>query len=286
MALSLTVDVEEWYHDLWPGADKIIMEYYHHKLPKGTFIKPLRLILQMLERQRVHSTFFILGESAEACPEIVEEIYDMGHEVASHGLIHRDLTKTSLGKVEESERRNRDLLWKTTGEKPQGFRAPLFKVNSNIISILERVGYEYDSSVVPSINIPGWFGYYNAPLYPYRLSKQNLGTDFQRKGFFEVPIAVYPYLRLPTGGGWFLRNLGLRYVEMGIKLLLRKKLPAILYIHPLDVFPNVPWVPGIPFHVTRRCGEYTLKAVEHILRTFSCKKMSITDILQEFCGAG
>jgi len=275
VALSLTVDVEEWYHDLWPGADKIILEYYHHKLPTGTFVGPLRRILQMLERQRVRSTFFILGESAEACPEIVEEIHDMGHEVASHGLIHRDLTKTSLGKVEESERRNRDLLWKIAGEKPQGFRAPLFKVNSNIISILERVGYEYDSSVVPSINIPGWFGHFSAPLHPYRI-----GT--QERDFFEVPVAVFPYLRLPAGGGWFIRNFGMRYVETAIRLLLRKGLPTIVYVHPLDVYSDVPRLSGIPFHTTRRCGEYTLKAIEHILKSFDCEKTTVRNMLKDF----
>jgi len=275
LALSLTVDVEEWYHDLWPGADKIIMEYYHHRLPTGTFVEPLRAILQILERQRVRSTFFILGESAEACPEMVEEIYDKGHEIASHGFRHKDFTKISLDEVEESEKRNRDLLGKISGEKPQGFRAPLFKINSSVINSLEKVGYEYDSSVVPSISIPGWFGYFNAPLHPYRVGGKE-------GGFFEVPVAVFPYLRLPAGGGWFIRNFGLRYVETAIQLLLRKGLPTIVYVHPLDVSSDVPRLAGIPFHTTRRCGEYTLKAMEHILENFDCKKMPIQDILKDY----
>jgi len=275
VVLSLTVDVEEWYHDLWPGVDKIIMEYYNHKLPKGTFVEPLRLILQMLERQRVRSTFFILGESAEACPEMVEEIYDKGHEVASHGFLHKDFTKISVDEVEEVEKRNRDFLGKITGEKPEGFRAPLFKINSKIISTLEKVGYGYDSSVVPSVNIPGWFGYFNAPLYPYRV-------DVQERNFFEVPVAVFPYLRLPAGGGWFIRNFGLRYVKTAIRLLLRKGLPTILYVHPLDVYSDVPQLAGIPFHTTRRCGEYTIKALEHILRNFDCKKIPIRDMLRDY----
>jgi len=274
VALSLTVDVEEWYHDLWPGADKIIMEYYHHKLPKGTFIKPLQLILQMLERQRVRSTFFILGESAEACPEIVEEIYDKGHEIASHGYLHKDFTKTSLDELEQAEKRNRDFLGKITGEKPQGFRAPLFKINSKVISTLAGIGYEYDSSVVPSINIPGWFGHFSAPLHPYRVGRPE-------RNFFEVPVAVFPYLRLPAGGGWFIRNFGLRYVETAIRLLLRRGLPTIIYVHPLDVYSDVPRLAGIPFHTTRRCGEYTLKAIEHILKNFDCEKAPIQDLLRD-----
>jgi peptidoglycan/xylan/chitin deacetylase (PgdA/CDA1 family) len=225
----------------------------------------------MLERLRVCSTFFVLGECAEVCPEIIEEIYDKGHEIASHGYVHRDFTKMSLHELVKVEIRNRQLLKKITGEQPRGFRAPLFKVDSKVISTIEKVGYEYDSSVVPSINIPGWFGHFNAPLYPHRIGL--------RRDFFEVPVAVFPYLRLPAGGGWFVRNFGLRYVETAIRLLLRKKLPAIIYIHPLDVYSRVPRLAGIPFHITRRCGEYTLKAMEHILKKFDCKRMAIKDLL-------
>lgn len=272
MALCLTVDVEEWYHDLWPGTDKIILEYYHQKLPTGTFADPLRLILQMLERQRVRATFFVLGESATACPEIVEEVFDRGHEVASHGFLHKDLTKMSLEELSVAEKRTRALFRKITGGEPKGFRAPNFKINPEIIDVLERVGYDYDSSVVPSVSIPGWFGHFNAPLHPYRTGRQN-------SSFFEFPVAVFPYLRLPAGGGWFIRNLGSRYVETAIRLLLRKGLPTIMYVHPLDVYAEVPRLEGIPFHTTRHCGEYTLKAIEHILNSFDCKKMPIQDLL-------
>jgi len=274
MALSLTVDVEEWYHGLWPGSDQIVSEYYSHKVPKGTFVEPLQHILETFEKHHVRSTFFVLGETAEYAPEMIEKIQGLGHEIASHGYRHKDFTEISLDKLEEAEKRNRDLLRKITGEKPQGFRAPLFKINSEIISTLKRIGYKYDSSVVPSINIPGWFGCVSAPLHPYRVSGQD-------RNFFEVPVAVFPYLRLPVGGGWFLRNFGFRYVETAIRLLLKKGLPAIVYVHPLDVYSDVPKLAGIPFHTTRRCGNYALRAIQHILKNFDCKKVAVQSILEE-----
>jgi len=281
VVISLTVDVEEWYHDLWPGSDKIVARYYHHKLPRGTFAEPLRRVLSLFERCRVSSTFFVLGEAAEVSPEIVEEIYDRGHEVASHGYFHRDLTKVPLPELDVTEKKNRSLLKRITGETPKGFRAPLFKTNTEIISCIERAGYIYDSSVTPSIRIPGWFGNYGAPLGPYHPCKRTILKQSQDREFYEVPLAVFPYLRLPAGGGWFLRNFGISYMNTAIKLLLRRRTPAVLYVHPLDVDSNVPKLRGIPFHVTRRCGEYTLKAMEHILRSFDCKKVAIRDILGE-----
>lgn len=275
--ISWTVDLEEWYHDLWPGAESIIERYYNYKVPKGTFREPLKHIFEVFEKHKVCSTFFVLGEIAEFFPEIVEEIYDMGHEVASHGYLHKDLTKMPIIEFEELEKKTRNLLMRTTGGTPKGFRAPLFKINQEILKSLERVGYSYDSSVVPSIRIPGWIGYYTAPLRVYRTR--------MCKRFFEVPVAVLPYLRFPAGGGWFLRNFGVNYVKTAIRFLLRKKLPVVLYIHPLDVYADVPKLRGIPFHITRNCGEYSLKAIEHILKTFNhCEKLSVQSMLAELYG--
>lgn len=283
--MSLTVDVEEIYHDLWPPGEEEILKYYDYKLPKGTFFKPLRSILKIFEDYHVSSTFFVLGEVAEAFPEIVEEIHDLGHEIASHGYMHRDFTKIPLDELEKMEKRNRSLLEKITGETPKGFRAPNFQINTEVLDMLERIGYLYDSSVVPSVKIPGWFGYYDAPLHAYRPSRQNLVKQSEHRDFYEVPVAVFPHIRLPAGGGWFLRNLGVDYVKTAVRLLLRKGLPVVLYFHPLDVDSNVPKFDGIPFHVTRRCGEYALEAIEHILKTFNnCRRVPVMNILEELHG--
>lgn len=271
--IALTVDVEEGFHGLWPSARGTMIRYMH-ELPQGTFIEPLRNILKLFEEEHVRSTFFVLGNIAEAFPEVVEEIYEFGHEVASHGCFHVDLTKISLIELEEMERKNCSRLTKITGEAPKGFRAPFSRINPSIISLLSKIGYVYDSSVVPSLGIPGWWSNYGASLCPYRVS-------VGEREFFEVPIAVFPYLRLPAGGGWFLRNFGVTYVKAAVKWFLRRGLPVVLYVHPFDVDPDVPRLGGFRFHVTRRCGEYTLKAMKNLLETFDCPKVPIRDVLEK-----
>ncbi len=269
--LALTVDVEEGFHGLWPSAHSAIK---HHKPSQGAFIRPLQSILNLFERYHVSSTFFVLGEVAEVFPEVVEEIYGLGHEVASHGYFHVDLTKITFGKLEEMERKSRSILARITGEPPIGFRAPFARISPAIISLLSRMGYVYDSSVVPSWGIPGWWNNYWTSLCPYRVS-------VREKEFFEVPITVFPYLRLPVSG-WFLRNFGVTYVKTAIKWVLRRGLPVVLYVHPFDVDPDVPKLGGFRFHVTRRCGEYTLKAMKNLLETFDCPKVPIREVLREF----
>jgi len=271
--IALTVDVEEGFHGLWPSSNNT-MRRYRSESPEGTFIEPLRSILNLFEREHVRSTFFVVGRIAEAFPWVVEEIFDFGHEVASHGYFHVDLTKISSTELEELERKNCSRLAKITGEVPRGFRAPFFRINPTIISLLSEIGYVYDSSVVPSVGIPGWWSNYGASLCPYRIS-------VARKEFFEVPISVFPCLRLPVGG-WFLRNFGLTYVKTAIKWFLRRGMPAIVYVHPFDVDFDVQKLGGVRFHVTRHCGEYTLKAIGHLLKSFDCKKVPIRDVLREF----
>jgi hypothetical protein len=270
--ITLTVDVEEGFHGLWPSSNNT-MGRYRSESPEGTFIEPLRNILRLFEREHVRSTFFVLGKIAEAFPEVVEEICDFGHEVASHGYFHVDLTKISLTEFEETEKKNRSRLAKITGEVPKGFRAPFFRINSSTISLLSKIGYVYDSSAVPSVRIPGWWGYRNASLGPHRVS-------VAEGEFFEVPISVFPYLRLPIGG-WFLRNLGVTYVKMAIKWFLRRGMPVIVYVHPFDVDLDAQKLGGASFHATWRCGEYTLKAIKNLLETFDCPKVPIRDILEK-----
>jgi len=266
--LALTVDVEEGFHSLRPSAHTM-----KHHPPRGAFIRPLQSILDLFEKHNVSSTFFVLGEIAQIFPEVVEEIYDFGHEVASHGYFHVDFTKISLTELEEMERKNCSRLAKITGEVPKGFRAPFFRINPAIISLLSKIGYVYDSSVVPSVGLPGWWSNYGALLGPY-------GVSVREGEFFEVPISVFPYLRLPIGG-WFLRNFGVTYVKTAIKWFLRRGMPTIIYVHPFDVDPNVQKLGGIRFHITRHCGEYTLKVVKKLLKSFDCKKVPIRDVLME-----
>jgi len=277
--LCLSVDIEEWHHYLWPYRNKATFESSNSAFYELTFLEPLRRILEIFENHGVKSTFFVLGEVAKSYPEVVEKIYDFGHEIASHGYCHKDLTRVNKNDFEKMEKMNRELLAKITGHNPKGFRSPMFNVNTAILNSLEKIGYSYDSSVVPSIKIPGWFGFPNAPMHPYHPSIENGIKTCEERDFYEVPIAVFPLLRLPAGGGWFLRNLGTAYIRTAVKLLLSKGYPVILYIHLQDLSSVKPRIDGVPFHEFRNCGKYALKAIENILRNIKVRKMPICDII-------
>jgi peptidoglycan/xylan/chitin deacetylase (PgdA/CDA1 family) len=267
--IALTVDVEEGFHGLWPSAQNAIR---HYKPPRGAFIRPLKSILNLFETYGVNSTFFVQGEVAQVFPEVVEEIYNLGHEVASHGYFHVDLTKIPLSMLEAMERKSQSILARITGEAPIGFRAPFARINPGVVALLSGIGYVYDSSVVPSVGVPGWWSSHGTSLCPHRL-------DTEEK-FFEVPVAVFPYLRLPVGG-WFLRNFRLTHVKTAIRWFLRRGMPVVVYVHPFDVDPYVQRLGGVRFYAARHCGEYTLKAMRTLMEAFDCPKMPIRDMLEK-----
>ncbi len=65
-------------------------------------------ILEVLEREGVTATFFILGENARRSPELVRRIEAGGHRVANHGNDHDILmwagAEAALRQLEEGER--------------------------------------------------------------------------------------------------------------------------------------------------------------------------------------
>ncbi len=51
--------------------------------------------LAVLAAKGVRATFFLIGSQAKARPDLVRQIVDAGHEVASHGLTHRSFPSLS-----------------------------------------------------------------------------------------------------------------------------------------------------------------------------------------------
>ena len=48
------------------------------------------LVLDVLKKEKVSATFFVLGENAEKHPDILDRMRFEGHEIANHGYAHLD----------------------------------------------------------------------------------------------------------------------------------------------------------------------------------------------------
>ncbi|MEU0375256.1 polysaccharide deacetylase family protein [Streptomyces sp. NPDC006283] len=72
-----------------------------------------------------------------------------GTEIASHGLLHRDLTGCSDDVLHEETFRSRELLHDLTGTAPAGFCYPYGTFDRRAADAVRRAGYAYACAIAP-----------------------------------------------------------------------------------------------------------------------------------------
>ena len=262
IAHALTIDVEEWFHDDWRpdrGVD-------WHRLP-STVASDVALLLDLLEAAGARATFFVLGDVARRQPELVRRIADAGHEIASHGDVHRKVATQERDEFAADVRSSLAVLADLVGAPIAGYRAPYFLSSARelwAIDVLAELGLRYDASYVPV----RWMPYLgrSIPRAPYR----------HPCGLWEFPLPFaerFGGWNLPyAGGGPLLRFLPYRVVERALRTHEETIGPAVVYCHPWELDPEVRSLPGTPRHVRlwKRLGRRrTLPALERLLTTFS-----------------
>jgi peptidoglycan-N-acetylglucosamine deacetylase len=81
-------------------------------------------ILDVLRRERVHATFFVLGRHVERWPELVRRAALDGHQLGNHGYFHRKLHRRSPAYVRDDLTRGTEQIVRASGVRPRHFRAP------------------------------------------------------------------------------------------------------------------------------------------------------------------
>lgn len=82
-------------------------------------------VLNILKREGIKGTFFVLGKEAETRPEIINRIYEEGHVIGNHTYDHRydklyGHFQDFWGQIKKTE----EIIRLITGERPQLVRAP------------------------------------------------------------------------------------------------------------------------------------------------------------------
>ena len=228
-----TVDVEEYFQVL--ALEPYISRSRWDAIPRRLDVG-LRLLLELLSEHETRATFFVLGWIAERAPELVKEIAEAGHEVASHGSNHQRVTTLNRDEFRESVRSSKCALEDITGGAVVGYRAPNFSIVRGgewALEILREEGYRYDSSLFP-VRRNG-YGFVGGERDPHTLQLAS-GT------LHEVPPATLKIGRavLPAGGGAYLRHLPYWFVYSALRSAERRGVPGTFYIHPWELDPAQP----------------------------------------------
>jgi peptidoglycan/xylan/chitin deacetylase (PgdA/CDA1 family) len=109
------------------------------------------LILDFLDRNRLETTFFVPGWTAERWPDVVAEIHRRGHEVGHHGYLHEALEGKTRAEEEAILTGSSRILAEITGTPPIGYRAPLYEITHDTTALLRQHGFLYASNLQDSL---------------------------------------------------------------------------------------------------------------------------------------
>ena len=105
-------------------------------------------ILETYRRLDIRQTFFVPAWCIEHYPKAVEAMVAGGHEVGHHGYIHEN----PQGGTHQAEaywlQRGIEVIERFTGQRPRGWRAPLYNFSRHSADLLIDAGFLYDASLM------------------------------------------------------------------------------------------------------------------------------------------
>jgi polysaccharide deacetylase family protein (PEP-CTERM system associated) len=245
MRNALTIDVEE--HFQAHAYEKVIDRSAWEQLPSRV-VRNTERVLEVLAAHGTRATFFVLGWVAERHPGLVRAIVAGGHEVGTHGYAHQLLYRQSPDEFTADLERSLVAIRAALGGDGRllGYRAPGFSLTDETLwalDILRAHGLVYDASLQPlemrrASTLRGGkrCGVAGASRFAARV----------RDGLWEFPAST---VRLGgrnwavAGGGWF-RLLPLWITRRAIARINAEGHPAVVYLHPWELDPGEPRLPG------------------------------------------
>lgn len=97
-------------------------------------------LLELLKREKIPATFFVIGKMAEKSPELIKQMLAEGHTVGNHTFSHVTLTKIPEELVEVEYKANNDLIKQITGQQMAFCRPPGGDYDADVVKAAERQG--------------------------------------------------------------------------------------------------------------------------------------------------
>lgn len=256
---ALTIDVED-YFQIYAFSKSVRFKdwpLYECRVERNT-----NKILNILAEWGVRGTFFILGWVAEKYPQLVREIAEQGHEIASHGYSHELVRNQTPEEFRLDVAKTKEILENVTGREILGYRASTYSITKETswaLRILAEEGYRYDSSIFPVLH--DVYGFPEAPRFPFRVNFNDMqkyskslsllkGREWDEgHDFWEFPVSTVRFLgrNIPVSGGGYFRLFPYWFIKKSLSSINEtEKRPFVFYLHPWEFDPEQPRVKGVP----------------------------------------
>ncbi|HSN76564.1 MAG TPA: polysaccharide deacetylase family protein [Anaerolineae bacterium] len=316
---TIQVDVDElwvYYESIGQAAPAdLVARVYEEGIPR---------LLALFAAYGIRATFFVCGRDLPAQASTLLEMVRQGHEVANHTTWHR----TGFARLSREEKRadiaTTDVLIKAAcGQAPLGFKSPGFSFAADQLDVLAELGYQYDSSILPTPYAPllrslqaalsgghvdpSHYGraihglaplrpYHPDPTAPHRRSRpinQSTNSSIHQftnspiNNFLEAPITTMPLLRLPMHST-FVLTAGQALFDAGLALAKARGVPINYLLHAADVLDAVADPPLASYRFLATPWSKKQALYEHMLHRLSKEYeiMPTAELLSSLPAAG
>lgn len=219
----ITLDLEQDYGDLG--------YCFNHPTYLGFSILPG--IIEFFKKENLPLTCFVQGSILVDYPEIIDQFKKLDVEFEAHSFSHP--TPETINHTSEI-RRSQETYRNFFGRNPLGYRSPCGAINEEMFDQLLKHGFQFDSSVIPSIR-PGVYSALTSPVTPYWINPP----------LMEFPVAVLsPILRSPISLS-YQKFLGMPYHLLLQIITLQQVLIFNFHLVDLVVLPAWKQIPSHPF---------------------------------------
>lgn len=95
-------------------------------------------VLDILKKNDVKATFFLVGENLKQNKEIVKRQFEEGHEIGNHTYTHINVAKSGYDKVYEEITKTQEEIKEITGVEPKLFRPPYRAMSRHMCDIVKN----------------------------------------------------------------------------------------------------------------------------------------------------
>ncbi|MBQ7340919.1 MAG: polysaccharide deacetylase family protein [Oscillospiraceae bacterium] len=222
--------------------------------------------LKILDKYGIKSTLFVVGDLAPRIADRLRPHIAKGHCLALHSYSHIAPMTVSVEQFKENTRRAKEQFRELFDIDVVGFRAPCFSMDRERLSVLQELGFQYDSSDL---------GYEPArhtvklDLDSFRKLRKGV---FREGGFYEFglpteKIFASPY---PIAGGGYVRLSNWGFIKTLIRHYIHKNDYYVFYLHPFELTKQkVPFIKQLKsydkYYLKKGIGKYGWR-VEQIIK--------------------
>ncbi|WP_227935855.1 polysaccharide deacetylase family protein [Alkalihalobacillus deserti] len=110
-------------------------------------------MLKTLKRHELHTTFFLDGSWVKSNPNLATMLKEEGHEIGNHAYSHPDMSKLTVGRIDEEIQKTNSVIEATIDVTPKWFAPPSGSFNQTVVDQARKQGMH---TILWSVDTVDW----------------------------------------------------------------------------------------------------------------------------------